>query len=94
MLPATFERHDALELAVVLATRTRAWELCPNHGPCPSCGRPIGSNDLDFLYNAPGGWQAACLTVAGGCGFTARGASRAEALFRWGSPHHQHTEPL
>lgn len=86
--PATFSLEEALEHARAQATRLIAWTPVPNHGPCPHCGRAIGSNDLDFLYNAPSGWKATCLKSAGGCGHSVTGATSEEALSRWDSPHH------
>lgn len=86
-VPATFAEDVARAAALRLAKPFVTWELIPYHGDCPQCGRRIGANDLNFLYNAPTGWRAACHVWEGGCGHEASGATRDDALKRWGSPH-------
>lgn len=87
--PATFEVDAALAAAHELHVELGcAWALIPAHSPCPVCGQAVAANSLDFIYQTATEWVADCFRRAGrGCGHQAHGASKQDALFRWGSPH-------
>lgn len=59
-------------------------ELAP--GPCPSCGRKIWANDLDFIYpenRERTSWRAGCNEHDFGCGFEVTAPSRLEVVQAW-----------
>lgn len=64
------------------------WVLRLAPRPCPSCGRVMWANDLDFLHprnRLRDGWRAGCNVHDFGCGFEieALGVTRDQLLDQW-----------
>ena len=87
--PAIFKHEEALELAVKLKLETdRDWQLVWAPKPCPSCGREIWADDLDFCYpqnRERTKWRAGCNEHDFGCGFEVTGSSEREVMLKWES---------
>lgn len=62
------------------------WVAVLAPGPCPSCGREMEGNDLDFCYpqdRSRASYRAGCNLHDFGCGFELTAPSRKAALQAW-----------
>lgn len=85
--PVTYGLVAAQAEANELTQRTGfLWEVTLAPNPCPSCGRSLWADDLDFLHPSNrerSAWRAGCNTHDGGCGFELEGPSALEVLRAW-----------